>query len=506
MAVNHLFDRLTAAALPDKPFIITEDGRQITYASATAAAGQYAHALQQLGVTPGDRVVVQVGKSIEALLLYLACLRAGAVLVPLNTAYTESELAYFIGDAEPSVVVCDPTALVQVTPIAHGISPPAQVVTLDSNGAGTLHDLAGRAADRFENVARNDDDMAAILYTSGTTGRSKGAMITHQNLASNAASLVDCWSISGEDVLLHALPVFHTHGLFVATNTLMMAGGSILFMPKFDADMAIRLLPSATMMMGVPTFYTRLLANAEFNADLVRHMRLFVSGSAPLSAETHRVFSARTDHAILERYGMTETNMITSNPYTGDRRAGTVGFSLPDVEVRIANPETGAALNDGDIGVIEVRGPNVFPGYWHMPEKTAEEFRDDGFFITGDMALIDDRGYVNIVGRAKDLIISGGFNVYPAEVEAAIDEIDGVAECAVIGVPHLDFGEGVTAVVTAKNEGAISEDAIVGSLTGRLAKFKIPKRVIIVDTLPRNAMGKIQKNALRETYQGLYSG
>ncbi len=503
---NHLFHQLFVADVdPGKVFIERPDGAKITYADAAARSAQIAHALVELGASPGDRVIVQVAKSVEALLLYLGCVRAGAVFIPLNTAYTATEVAYFIGDAEPAVVVCDPAGVEAMTAIAHGLARPAQVVTLDRSGKGSLTEMADHQATTFDNVARGPDDLAAILYTSGTTGRSKGAMLSHENLASNARILRDYWQVTSADKLLHALPIFHTHGLFVATNTLMVAGGSLLFLAKFDADTVVRQLPAATMMMGVPTFYARLLAHDEFDKDLVGHMRLFISGSAPLSAETHRRFSARTGHAILERYGMTETNMNTSNPYDGDRRAGTVGFPLPGVDLRIVDAETGAPLPDGEIGIIEVRGPNVFSGYWQMPEKTAEEFRDDGFFITGDMGMVDDRGYVSIVGRDKDLIISGGFNIYPAEVEAAIDEIPGVAENAVIGVPHGDFGEGVTAVIAPDGSGDVSESAVQAALAAKLAKFKIPKRVMIVDALPRNTMGKIQKNALRQTYQGLYA-
>jgi malonyl-CoA/methylmalonyl-CoA synthetase len=354
-------------------------------------------------------------------------------------------------------------------------------------------------------LPRAADDLAAILYTSGTTGRSKGAMLTHRNLASNAETLRAAWRFTAADRLLHALPIFHTHGLFVATNVSLLAGGSMLFLPGLDLDAMIRLLPQATAMMGVPTYYTRLLARPDFTRELVGHMRLFVSGSAPLSAETHREFEERTGHRILERYGMTETNMITSNPYDGPRIPGSVGPPLPGVEVRIAEPSSGAPMPQGEIGVIEVKGPNVFKGYWRMPEKTEEEFRAGGFFITGDMGCVDEAGYVRIVGRAKDLVISGGLNVYPAEVEAAIEELPGVAECAVIGVPHPDFGEGVVAVVTARaGEPAPDEAAIRAALRDTLASFKQPKLVFVVDALPRNAMGKVQKNVLRETYAGTF--
>ena len=380
------------------------------------------------------------------------------------------------------------------------------MLTLGEQGDGTLIEASRGQGDRFETAAVAPEDLAAILYTSGTTGLSKGAMLSHENLASNARVLVDCWRFAGDDVLLHPLPVYHTHGLFVATNVCLMAGCSMRFMPRFSAAEALRLLPGATAMMGVPTHYLRLLAEPGLTRDLVRGMRLFVSGSAPLSAETHREFEARTGHRILERYGMTETNMITSNPYDGERRAGTVGLPLPGVEVRIADAASGAILPQGEIGVIEVRGPNVFGGYWQMPGKTAQEFRPDGFFITGDMGLIDAQGYVSIVGREKDLVITGGLNVYPAEVEALLDALLEVRESAVIGLPHPDFGEAVTAVVVVADPAGFDEAAIRAELGRDLAAFKVPKRIIAVPELPRNAMAKIQKKALRETYAGLYSG
>jgi malonyl-CoA/methylmalonyl-CoA synthetase len=448
-------------------------------------------------------VAVQVEKSADALLLYLGCLRVGAVFLPLNTGYTGPELAYFLGDAEPRVFVADPTAEATADGIRRGAGV-AHLATLAPGGAGSLAAAANGAKESFADAARGADDLAAILYTSGTTGRSKGAMLTHGNLASNAEALVDYWRFTKDDVLLHALPIFHTHGLFVATNVTLLSGASMILLPGFDSDETIRLLPQATAMMGVPTFYTRLLSQPDFDRDLVAHIRLFVSGSAPLSAETHKDFEARSGHAILERYGMTETNMNTSNPYDGARRAGTVGFPLPGVEVRIADRESGAALAEGEVGMIEVRGPNVFKGYWRMPEKTAAEFRDDGFFISGDLGMVDDAGYLNIVGRDKDLIISGGYNVYPAEVENALNALDGVADSAVIGAPHPDFGEAVTAVVVPGGEPRKSEREIRAALTTGLAKYKVPKRVIFVDDLPRNKMGKIEKKALRERYQNLF--
>ncbi|HEX2137464.1 MAG TPA: malonyl-CoA synthase [Microvirga sp.] len=488
-----------------KVFLERPDGSVVTYAELIARSGQLAHALTRLGVKPGDRVAAQVDKSAEALLVYLAALRAGAVYLPLNSAYTTGEIRYFLGDAEPTVFVCRPELAAEMKTLATEVGVP-RVETLGAAGDGSLMEAARAEASGFEDVARTRDDLAAILYTSGTTGRSKGAMLSHGNLASNAEVLRDTWRFTPDDRLLHALPIFHTHGLFVATNVTLMTGSSLIFLPSFNADELIRLLPHATVMMGVPTFYTRLLAREDFTRDLVAHMRLFVSGSAPLSAETHKEFQERTGHAILERYGMTETNMNTSNPYDGERIPGSVGFPLPGVEIRIADPQTGRELPQGEVGVIEIRGPNVFKGYWRMPEKTREEFREDGFFISGDLGRIDERGYIYIVGRAKDLIISGGFNVYPAEVEAAIEALPGVAECAVIGVPHADFGEAVVAVVTPKPGAKLEEKAIQAALANELAKFKQPKRVVITSDLPRNAMGKVQKKDLRDQYATTFVG
>ena len=501
----NLFETIRSRiASPARPFIIKPDGTTLTYGDMLDRTGQLANALVLAGVEPGDRVAVQVEKSVENFLLYLAALRAGAVYLPLNTAYTLSELDYFIGDAEPKLVVCDPSKRDGLTEVAkqRGV---ASVETLDAAGKGSLIDAAAGAPKDFADVPRADDDLAAILYTSGTTGRSKGAMLTHNNLSSNAQTLVDYWRFTDKDVLLHALPIYHTHGLFVAGNTITFAGGAMIFLPKFDADEVMRYLPKATSMMGVPTFYTRLLRHPGLTKAACAHMRLFTSGSAPLLAETHDEFQEKTGHAILERYGMTETNMNTSNPYDGDRIAGTVGFPLPGVEVRIADADSGKVLPQGEIGVIEVKGPNVFPGYWRMPDKTKAEFRGDGFFITGDVGKIDERGYVHIVGRAKDLIITGGFNVYPKEVESEIDALPGVVESAVIGCPHPDFGEGVTAVVVLKKDAKPDEKAIIANLESRLAKFKLPKRVLFVDELPRNTMGKVQKNVLREQNAKLYS-
>ncbi|NDW03254.1 malonate--CoA ligase [Jiella pacifica] len=506
---NTLFDGLLAAGQsePSRRFALLPDGRHYSYGDVETVSARFANTLVALGLKPGDRVAVQVEKSIEALMLYLATVRAGGVFLPLNTAYTPAEIEYFLTDARPAVFVCDPRRRDQLQPIATAAG--AAIETLGiwrshEESAGSLSDKALAASERFETVARAPDDLAAILYTSGTTGRSKGAMLSHGNLLSNAEVLRETWRFSADDVLLHVLPIFHTHGLFVASNTVTIAGGSMIFLPKFDADEVFKYLPKATSMMGVPTFYTRLLDDPRLNRDSTAHMRLFTSGSAPLLAETHRAFEAATGQRILERYGMTETNMNTSNPYDGERRAGTVGFPLDGTELRIADPESGKILPDGEIGVIEVKGPNVFSGYWQMPEKTAAEFRADGYFITGDLGFVDPDGYVTIVGRGKDLVITGGYNVYPKEVELVIDELPGVVESAVIGVPHKDFGEGVVGCVVAKEP--LEEDAVIAALKDKLARFKQPKRIVFVDELPRNTMGKVQKNVLREAYKDLLGG
>ncbi|AUX79263.1 malonate--CoA ligase [Sinorhizobium fredii] len=500
---NHLFDAIRAAASGDAPFIRINGGRTWTYGDALASSGRIASAIDTLGIRPGDRVAVQVEKSAEALILYLACLRSGAVYLPLNTAYTLAELDYFIGDAKPRLVVVSPAARESVGKIAEPYG--AIVETLGTDGTGSLLDLAHDEPSDFVDASCAADDLAAILYTSGTTGRSKGAMLTHRNLLSNAMSLRDCWRVTAGDRLIHALPLFHTHGLFVATNVTLLAGSSMFLLPKFDPDEVLSLMPQATLLMGVPTFYVRLLQSPRLDRQAVADMRLFISGSAPLLAETHVEFRKRTGHAILERYGMTETNMNTSNPYDGERIAGTVGFPLPGVTVRVTDTTTGAALPAEETGMIEIKGPNVFKGYWRMPEKTAAEFTADGFFISGDLGKIDRRGYVHIVGRNKDLVISGGYNIYPKEVEGEIDQLEGVAESAVIGVPHPDFGEGVTAIVVRKPEAALDESAILGALKDRLARYKQPKRIIFADDLPRNTMGKVQKNLLRQQYADLYA-
>jgi malonyl-CoA/methylmalonyl-CoA synthetase len=502
---NYLFDAIRRSnTKSDAIFIETAEGRRWTYGDMVEWSGRIAGAIDTLGVRPGDRVAVQVEKSAEALMLYLACIRCGVVYLPLNPAYTLAELDYFISDAQPRLVVADPKAADGIKTIASKYD--ALVETLDERGGGSLVELANDESPDFVDASRIADDLAAILYTSGTTGRSKGAMLTYENLLSNALTLRDHWRFTPNDRLIHALPIFHTHGLFVATNVILASGASMFLLSKFDPGQVLTLMPRATTMMGVPTFYVRLLQHEGLNREVVANMRLFISGSAPLLADTHRAFQERTGHAILERYGMTETNMNTSNPYDGERIAGTVGFPLPGVTVRVSNPDTGETLGPDETGMIEVKGPNVFKGYWRMPEKTNAEFRDDGFFITGDLGKIDLQGYVHILGRGKDLVISGGYNIYPKEVESEIDQLPGVIECAVIGVPHPDLGEGVTAIVVRQPGSSLDERAILDALRGRLARYKQPKQIIFDDDLPRNAMGKVQKNVLRERYCNLYTG
>ena len=501
---NTLYDNLFGKhAGNTAPFLHLPDGDTISYDGFLGTAARIANAITALGLEPGDRVAAQVAKSPQALALYAACVQAGLIFLPLNTAYTVDELSYFIENSGAKLIVCDGARTDAIAPMAEGLS--AQVATLNADGSGSLMEHAAGQPETFDTVARGKDDLAAFLYTSGTTGRSKGAMLTHENLLSNTEVLVDHWRFTGDDVLLHALPIFHTHGLFVATNIILSVGGKMIFLPKFDAEEVIAWLPKATSMMGVPTFYTRLLEDAQFNGDLVRHMRLFISGSAPLLAETHVQFEERTGHRILERYGMTETNMNTSNPYDGERRAGTVGFALPGVELKITDPETGKTLPDGEIGQIEVRGPNVFKGYWQMPEKTAAELREDGFFITGDLGKIDEDGYIHIVGRNKDLIISGGYNIYPKEIELLLDEQPGVLESAVVGVPHPDFGETVLGVIVPEKNEQPDLDAIMEAATQSLARFKHPRRLVVMDALPRNTMGKVQKNVLREDFKDMFA-
>jgi malonyl-CoA/methylmalonyl-CoA synthetase len=498
---SNLFTAFAAASSQRNKIFLFPPGRApIKFSDVFEQSARFAHVLKAHGVKPGDRVAVQVEKSAEALILYLASLRMGAVFLPLNTGYTASEVSYFITDAAPRVFVCSPKNRDVITDLCDG----GEVLTLGDDGqSGSLVAEAKGRPSQFPDADVGMDDLAAILYTSGTTGRSKGAMLSHGNLLSNAQALKEVWQFTDQDVLLHALPIFHTHGLFVATNVSLLAGSTVILLPKFDADEIFNMLPGATCMMGVPTFYVRLVQDARLDEEATRHMRLFISGSAPLLAETHREWSERTGHDVLERYGMTETNMITSNPYVGKRMPGSVGFPLPGTELRIAD-DTGAPVPQGEIGMIEVRGPNVFSGYWRMPEKTKTEFRSDGFFITGDLGKIDPEGYVHIVGRSKDLVITGGFNVYPKEVETLIDGLPGVEESAVIGLPHDDFGEGVTAIVIPKKGFSPTEPQIIAALDGRLAKFKLPKRVLFAGQFPRNTMGKIQKNLLREQFKDLY--
>ncbi len=477
----------------------SEDGRSYTWQDMEQITARYAAFLAGLGLVKGDRVAVQVEKSPEAMFLYLACLRAGLIFLPMNTAYTRDEVDYLVGNAEPGLVVCDPDAEADAKAVAaaRGVR---NVLTLGANGMGSFTAGAATAPAAFAPTACADDDIACILYTSGTTGKPKGAMLSHRNLAANAIDLIATWGFTPHDVLLHALPIFHAHGLFVAINNVLLSSSRMIWMAKFDAAAVIRNLSRATVFMGVPTFYTRLLATPEFDRDACARMRLFISGSAPLLEETHQTFAERTGHAILERYGMTETVMLTSNPLAGERRAGTVGFPLPATRLRITG-EDGSILGFEEVGVIQVRGANVFSGYWRMPDKTVEDFTADGWFRTGDVGKIDARGYVHIVGRAKDLVISGGYNVYPKEIEGIIDQIEGVVESAVIGIPHPDFGEAVTAVVKcAPGHEDVTEQSVVAWCKGRIANYKVPKRVHFVDDLPRNTMGKVQKNVLRDTY------
>jgi malonyl-CoA/methylmalonyl-CoA synthetase len=495
---NPLFDALSATGAPDATAIEWE-GTKLSYAELWRETARWAGALAALGVAPGDRVAVQVDKSLANLLLYFGVLRSGSVFLPLNPAYTTGELAYFIGDAEPALAVCDPARRDEVAAIGGG----ARVETLDAEGQGTLAELAAQLQPQFETIERGPEDLAAICYTSGTTGRSKGAMLSHRALLSNAATLKDLWRFTDRDVLVHALPIYHVHGLFVATHVSLLAGGAMILQRKFDPDAVLGAMPMATALMGVPTFYSRLLASERLTASATAHMRLFVSGSAPLPPIVHAEWQTRTGQAILERYGMTETGMNASNPYDGPRLAGAVGQALPGVELRIADPETGAVVDTGEVGGVQVRGPNLFSGYWRNPAKTEEAFTSDRWFRTGDLGRLDENSCLWLVGRSSDLIISGGLNVYPAEVEAAIEDAPGVKESAVIAAPHADLGEAVVAVVVAG--AGVSEQDILAALRGRLARFKQPRRVIFVDALPRNAMGKVVKADLRRAHAGLFS-
>jgi malonyl-CoA/methylmalonyl-CoA synthetase len=491
---DDLYGRFAASFAAHGPRTFIEaDGRRWTYAEVEQATGRLAARLQALGLAPGERLLAQTDKSVEALIVYFACVRAGGAYLPLNVDYTEAELAYFVADAEPAVAVCRAPSTGLFERLGEGR---IRVETVE----GLFADLPAASADP---VARAPDDVAAILYTSGTTGKPKGAMLTHRNLVSNGETLVELWRFTADDRLIHALPIFHTHGLFVAAHCALFSGACMDFMAKFDAAEATRRMGRASVLMGVPTFYTRLLAEPAFTREAAAGMRLFVSGSAPLSADIFRAFEARTGKRVLERYGMTETGMITSNPYEGERRAGAVGLPLPGVSVRIAEAEGGAPVPQGEVGILEVKGPNVFKGYWRNPEKTAAEFRPDGWFVTGDMGLVEPDGYVRLVGRGKDLIITGGLNVYPAEVEAVLDDRPDVAESAVIGVPHSDFGEAVVAVVKPASPD-FDPEAVRTALRRDLAGFKVPKTVVTVEALPRNTMGKIQKKLLRERFAGLF--
>ena len=501
---NPLFNNLFGVHLKnDAPFLYLLDGQIITYRKFLVKSAKIANTLTEMGLKPGDCVAIQVEKSPEMLNIYAACAQAGLVFLPLNPSYTVDELKYFIENSEARLIICDQKNKKDLKIIAEDLN--ILIETLNNNSTGSIIDKTNSAPEYFKTVARSKTDLAALLYTSGTTGKSKGAMLTQANLLSNGNVLMSEWQFSKNDVLLHALPLFHTHGLFVATNVILAAGGSIMFLPKFNLDEIIKQLPKCSVMMGVPTFYTRLLADDRFNKKLVEHMRLFVSGSAPLLSETHTQFEKITGHRILERYGMTETNMNTSNPYNGERRAGTVGQPLPGVDLKIADPETGKELSADQIGQIEVRGPNVFKGYWKMPKKTKAELRENGFFITGDLGKIDKDGYVHILGRDKDLIISGGYNIYPKELEEILDDQDGVLESAVIGVPHIDFGETPIAIIVQETEMTPDLIAINNNLTKSLARYKHPKKIILVDELPRNTMGKVQKNILRNEYKDLFT-
>ena len=470
------------------------------------ASAMLANLLDSLALPPASRIAVQTDKSVEALMLYLAVLRAGHVYLPLNTAYQASEIEYFIGNAEPAVVVCAGRNFGWVSPIAFKAGT-RHVFTLNDDRSGTLLDRAAFHADQHVPAVRDADALAAILYTSGTTGRSKGAMLSHGNLLSNAQVLKSAWHWQPGDVLIHALPIFHVHGLFVASHGALLNGSRMIWFSRFDPRATIARLPEATVFMGVPTLYVRMLAEASLTREACSRMRLFVSGSAPLLIETFHSWQQRTGHTILERYGMSETTMLTSNPYRPEsaRRGGTVGQALPGVAVRVYD-EKGRPLPAGEIGGIEVKGPNVFKGYWRMPEKTADDFTTDLWFKTGDVGTLDADGTLRIVGRSKDLIITGGYNVYPTEVEGYLNELPGVAESAVIGVPHPDFGEAVVAVLVARPGASIDEPGLAAALKARIAGFKVPKRVLVRPELPRNAMGKVQKNLLRDQYRALFAG
>ena len=505
MKNENLFAALRAAFPADLNAIAveTDNGLNYSWRDLERATAMLANLLVSLKLPAGSRIAVQVEKSVEAMLLYLATLRAGYVFLPLNTAYQSAEIEYFIGNAEPAVVVCSSKNFGWVSKIAFKAGT-QNVFTLDDDRTGSLLARAAYCSDKHTVAVKSADDLAAILYTSGTTGRSKGAMLSHDNMLSNALVLKDYWGWKPGDVLIHALPIFHVHGLFVALHGALINGSKMIWCAKFDPKFVVQKMPEATVFMGVPTLYVRLLNEPALDHNAVRNMRLFVAGSAPLLIETFNEWQTRTGHTILERYGMSETAMLTSNPYKGERRGGTVGFALPGVTLRVQDDD-GKSLGTDEIGGIQVKGPNVFKGYWRMPEKTKEEFTADGFFKTGDVGKIDPRGYITIVGRSKDLIISGGYNVYPAEIEGYINDLPGVAESALIGVPHPDFGEVGVAVVISKPGASLKSAEIIGVLKSKLANFKIPKQCFVVAELPRNTMGKVQKNLLREQYKALFA-
>ncbi|WP_299880594.1 malonyl-CoA synthase [uncultured Cocleimonas sp.] len=501
---NFLLNQLRQASIGSEQTIFAklDDDSNVTYGELFSNAEKIASMLVKNGLKPDDRVLVQVNKSIQAVQLYLGTMLAGGIFLPLNTAYTSEEISYFISDATPAILICDPKKLNTLEPLAEK-SGVIKTFTLDQAGNGSLMDAANKETEGFTGVPRTENDLASIIYTSGTTGRSKGAMLSGLNLISNASTLMDYWKFDNKDVLIHSLPIFHVHGLFVAINITLLAGSKLIFHHNFDVDTILSDMNSASVLMGVPTFYVRLLQTEGLNKTSTINMRLFVSGSAPMLEETHKQWQEKTGHSIIERYGMSETNMNTSNPYDGERKAGTVGLPLPNTEVIVADPESGKPLNPGEVGSVEIRGPNVFSGYWNMPEKTAEEIRENGFFITGDLGVFGEDGYLSIVGRSKDLVISGGYNIYPKELELLIDDIEGVNESAVIGLPDKDFGEKIAAVIVKDNSSEISENVIFKELESKLARFKQPRHIIFVDELPRNTMGKVQKNSLRETYQNL---
>ncbi len=496
---NPLYDNLISKNSKKNTCFLEQIGKAaVSFSQFSKRTSQVANLLVKYGLQPGDRVAVQAEKTIEIIILYAATIQAGGVFLSLNTDYKKDEVTYFLKDAEPRIFVCDPYKVEDLKNVASQVG--SKILTADAHGKGSLLSEANLMSKIFNTVDRKPDDLAALLYTSGTTGRSKGAMLTQNNLLSNAKTLKKLWQVTKSDILIHALPIFHTHGLFVALNTAMLAGAKVNFIPKFDIDEIIEKLRASTLLMGVPTFYTRLLADYRLTEKLTKNMRLFISGSAPLLSETHEEFTKRTGHHILERYGMTETNMITSNPYHGERRPGTVGTSLADVQMKITDPKTGNEMAEGEIGMIEVRGPNVFKGYWNMPDKTALELRETGYFITGDLGKLSSDGYLSIVGREKDLIISGGYNVYPKEIEDILNELNQIDETAVFGIPDNDLGERVVAAVVLENNKNFNQSETEVFVNEKLARYKQPKEYFVLEALPRNSMGKVQKNELRKRF------